>query len=56
MADDIVAHSHEVGRQDAAHVAQTDETNCRHGHPSFCSSARSARSALLAETPAGAPQ
>ncbi len=56
VADDIVARSHEVGRQDAAHVAEADETNGRHGHPSFWSSARSARSAFLAETPAGAPQ
>ena len=56
VAHDTVAGPDEIPRQDAAHVAETDEANRLHGHSSFCSSARTASSDRRAETPAGAPQ
>ena len=56
VADDLVTRPDEVRRQDAAHVAETDEADRRHGQPPLCSAARTASSDRRAETPAGAPQ
>ena len=56
MTHDMVPGPDEIPRQDAAHVAETDEADRLHGHSSSCSSARTASSDRRAETPAGAPQ
>ncbi len=53
--DDFEPRIDEVGRQDAAHVAQADDADQLVGHVPSCS-ARTDWSARLADSPAGPPQ
>ncbi len=56
VALDLVAGLDEIPRQDAAHIAETDEADRLDAHSSLSSWARTASRDRRAETPAGAPQ